>query len=118
MRTVAHLWRQEAQTRNTQEIAKRGPALYDKLSGFVSDLQLVGTRLTRARGAFDAAESKLVKGRGNVVRQAEMLRALGVKPTKALPVSLVQLSENEPRAVDATACRGKQEQTVVASICG
>ena len=31
VRTVAHLWRQEAQNRNAQDIAKRGAELYDKL---------------------------------------------------------------------------------------
>src|SRR6266436_3156135 len=31
VRTVAHLWRQEAQTRNAREIAGRGGELYDKL---------------------------------------------------------------------------------------
>jgi len=53
VRTVAHLWRQEAQTRNAQEIAKRGAEFYDKLSGFVGDLQTVGSRLKQARDAYD-----------------------------------------------------------------
>jgi DNA recombination protein RmuC len=39
VRTVAHLWRQEAQSRNAQEIAKRGADLYDKLVAFVEDLE-------------------------------------------------------------------------------
>jgi DNA recombination protein RmuC len=90
VRTVAHLWRQEAQTRNAQEIARRGAELYDKLAGFVGDLQSVGTRLKQAREAYDLAESKLATGRGNVIRQAEMLRSLGVKPAKALPAPLVE----------------------------
>jgi DNA recombination protein RmuC len=94
VRTVAHLWRQEAQTRNAQEIAKRGAELYDKLVGFVADLQEVGARLTQARTAYDAAESKLARGRGNVVRQAEMLRDLGVKPTKMLPSGLVSAASD------------------------
>jgi len=89
VRTVAHLWRQEAQTRNAQDIAKRGAELYDRLSGFVGDLQNVGLRLKQARDAYELAEGKLVSGRGNVIRQAEMLRALGVKPTKMLPAPLV-----------------------------
>jgi len=90
VRTVAHLWRQEAQSRNSQEIAERGAALYDKLSGFVADLQKVGDRLRLAKEAFDDAQGKLSTGKGNVIRQAEMLRELGVKPTKALPAPLVQ----------------------------
>jgi DNA recombination protein RmuC len=92
VRTVAHLWRQEAQSRNSQEIAERGAALYDKLSGFVVDLQKVGDRLRLAKEAFDDAQGKLSTGKGNVIRQAEMLRELGVKPTKALPAPLVQAS--------------------------
>jgi DNA recombination protein RmuC len=90
VRTVAHLWRQEHQSRNAQEIAKRGAELYDKLCGFVTDLQKVGERLNQAQSAFSDANSKLVAGKGNVIRQAEMLRELGVKPSKSLPAGLVQ----------------------------
>ena len=42
VRTVAHLWRQEQQTRNAQDIARRGAELYDKFVGFSEDLLKVG----------------------------------------------------------------------------
>lgn len=100
VRTVAHLWRQEAQTRNAQEIAKRGAELYDKLTGFVGDLQNIGTRLTQAQEAYDLAETKLVTGRGNVIRQAEMLRSLGVKSGKALPAELIAIAHDDEAVVD------------------
>ena len=90
VRTVAHLWRQEAQSRNAQEIARRGAELYDRLTGFVTDLEAVGTRLDHARQAWSDAKKKLGEGRGNVIRQAEMLRELGVKPSKQLPRNLVE----------------------------
>ena len=99
VRTVAHLWRQEAQSRNAQDIAKRGAELYDKLCGFVEDLQLVGNRLSQARKAYDSAHSKLAIGRGNVIRQAEMLRDMGVKPSKALPQALVDIASSEDDAI-------------------
>jgi len=89
VRTIAHLWRQEAQTRNAQDIARRGAELYDKLAAFVGDLQKVGAKLKDAQSAYDEAEKRLSTGRGNVIRQAEMLRELGVKATKALPNALV-----------------------------
>lgn len=95
VRTVAHLWRQEAQTRNAQEIAERGADLYDKLSGFVKDFENLGGRLKQAQEEYDDARSKLATGRGNVIRQAEMLRELGVKPSKELPGKLVELSKEE-----------------------
>lgn len=100
VRTVAHLWRQEAQTRNAQEIAKRGAELYDKLAGFVGDLQNIGARLKQAREAYDLAEAKLTTGRGNVIRQAEMLRSLGVKPGKALPPALVTVAQDDEESAD------------------
>jgi DNA recombination protein RmuC len=50
VRTVAHLWRQEAQSRNAQEIAKQGAELYDKFVGFVEDMNSLGNRLKQAQG--------------------------------------------------------------------
>ena len=92
VRTIAHLWRQEAQSRNAQDIAKRGSELFDKLSNFVADLQKVGSRLKEAQSAYDDAEKRLSTGKGNVIRQAQMLKDLGVKTAKALPGPLVDAS--------------------------
>jgi len=85
VRTVAQLWRQEQQTRNAQEIAKRGAALYDKFVGFVGDMDNLGQRLQQANKAYDDSVKKLSSGNGSLVRQAEMLRELGVKPSKRVP---------------------------------
>jgi DNA recombination protein RmuC len=102
VRTIAHLWRQEAQTRNAQDIAHRGAELYDKLSAFVADLQKVGSKLKDAQSAYDEAEKKLSNGKGNVIRQAQMLKELGVKAAKSLPNALVDASgANDLAPVDA-----------------
>jgi DNA recombination protein RmuC len=98
VRTVAHLWRQEQQNRNAQDIASRGAELYDKLVGFVDDLENLGAKLQQAQKAYDGAYGKFAGGRGNVIRQAEMLKELGVKPAKQLPQKLVELSQDEPLA--------------------
>jgi len=95
VRTVAYLWRQEQATRNVQEIAKRGAEFYDKLVGFVEELAIVGDRIRQAGESYDSALKKLAQGRGNVIRQAEMLRELGVTPTKALPHQLVETALTE-----------------------
>jgi DNA recombination protein RmuC len=91
VRTVAHLWRQEQQTRNAQDIAKRGAELYDKLVGFVEDFEKIGDRLKQTQKSYDDAFGKFTGGRGNVIRQAEMLKELGVKPTKSLSPMIVEL---------------------------
>ena len=94
VRTVANLWRQEAQTRNAQDIAKRGAELYDKLAGFVEDMESLGTRLNQAQKDYDGALNKLSTGRGNLIRQAEMLKKLGVKPSKTLPAPMVEIAND------------------------
>lgn len=94
LRTVSHLWRQEHQTRNTQEIARRGAALYDKLAGFVKELDNVGMRLGQAQVSFNDARAKLVTGTGSAIKQAEQLKELGVKPTKQLPLFIAEPGED------------------------
>jgi DNA recombination protein RmuC len=99
LRTVAQLWRQEQQTRNVQEIVRRGSELYDKLAAFAKDLTDVGRSLDAARSSYDEAYKKLAQGKGNAIRQAEMLKSLGVKPAKSLqqslPPKLVELALQE-----------------------
>jgi len=101
VRTVAHLWRQEQQNRNAQEIARRGAELYDKLVGFVEDLKGVGNRIKQAQNEYDKAYGKFVDGRGNVIRQAEMLKGLGVKPSKSMPTEVVDAAMEEPTLLAA-----------------
>jgi len=73
-----------------REIAERGASLYDKLVGFVEDLTDIGNRLRQASQSYESATNNLVQGQGSVIRQAEMLRDLGVKPSKSLPKKLVE----------------------------
>ena len=90
LRTIAHVWRYEYQNRNAQEIARQAGSLYDKFVGFVGDLEDVGERLNKAQNAYDSAFSKLKSGRGNLVRSAERIRELGVKPSKSLSRPLLE----------------------------
>jgi DNA recombination protein RmuC len=85
LRTVAHVWRLADQQKNALEIAARGGRLYDKFVGFVEDVQGIGTALDSAHKAWEEANRKLHQGTGNLVRQAELLRDLGVKAAKKLP---------------------------------
>ena len=100
VRTVASLWRQEAQNRNAQDIAKRGAELYDKLAGFVEDMESLGNRLSQAQKDYDGAINKLSTGRGNLIRQAEMLKKLGVKPSKSLPAPMVEQANEAADSAD------------------
>lgn len=95
LRTVGYIWKQETQAKNVQEIADRGAKLYDKFVGFVENLQDIGSRLDQAQASFHNAKRQLSEGPGNLVRQAEQLRALGLKTNKTLPEGLKENGEEE-----------------------
>ncbi|MEY4496440.1 MAG: hypothetical protein RL744_1504 [Pseudomonadota bacterium] len=92
LRTVAHLWRQDHQNRNALEIAKQCGTLYDKFVGFVDDLEKLGQRLDQAQTSYHDAFNKLKSGKGNLIRTAERVRELGVKPSKNIPAPLIESS--------------------------
>lgn len=92
LRTVAHLWRQDHQNRNALEIAKQCGTLYDKFVGFVDDLEKLGQRLDQAQTSYHEAFNKLKSGKGNLIRTAEKVRELGVKPSKNLSAPLIESS--------------------------
>lgn len=92
MRTVAHLWKQEKQTRSVLEIARQSGLLYDKFVAFVEDLRTVGARLDNARSAWDDAMNKLTNAArpgDTLIGKAEKIRELGARTTKTLPQELM-----------------------------
>ncbi len=94
LRTVAHLWRQDHQNRNALEIAKQCGNLYDKFVSFVDDLEKLGQRLDQAQTSYHDAFNKLKTGKGNLIRSAEKVRDLGVKPNKNLSPPLIESSSD------------------------
>ena len=91
LRTIASIWKQENQTKNAQEIARLGGALYDKFVGFTEDMQKIKGGLDRASASYDEAFKKMCTGQGNIVRTAERIRKLGAKVgSKALPADIAE----------------------------
>ena len=84
LRTVAHLWRQDQQNKNAMEIARQCANLYDKFVGFVEDLEQIGKRLDQAQSSYHEAFNKLKSGKGNLIKAAERVKELGVKPSKVI----------------------------------
>lgn len=102
IRIVEDLWGQDQKVRNVDEVIKRGSELYDKFVGFVTNLESVGNAILDARNAYDEALKQLSTGPGNLVRQVEMLRQLGVPPKatktgpKVIPAKLIEMAGAEP----------------------
>ena len=90
LRTIQNIWRNEKQSQNAIEIARQAGAMYDKFSGFVQDMDDIGSKLDAVNRSHDAAMKKLTAGRGNLVARAEKLKLMGAKTTKALPVEYLE----------------------------
>lgn len=95
LRTIDNLWRNERQNQNAQVIAERASKLYDKLRLFVDDMESLGGALDRANQNYQGAMNKLATGRGNVIRQAESFKQLGVEVKKSISNDLAQLAHHD-----------------------
>ena len=89
LRLALDLWKREYQEKNIQEIVKRGTALYEKLAGFAETFEKIGDAINTANTAYGNARSQLSEGKGNLIRQAEMLKELGITPKKNIPSRLL-----------------------------
>ncbi|EGQ8106850.1 DNA recombination protein RmuC [Vibrio parahaemolyticus] len=95
LRTIDNLWRNERQNENTKLIAQRATKLYDKLRLFIDDMEGLGGALDRANQTYQGAMNKLATGRGNVIRQAESFRQLGVEIKRPISSDLAQLAQSD-----------------------
>lgn len=84
LRTVSSVWKMERRNHNAEEIARLGGALYDKLVGFVQEVESIGTYLDRAQRAQQQAMNKLRDGKGSLTSRAEILKELDIKNRKEL----------------------------------
>ena len=89
LRLALDLWKREYQEKNIQEIVKRGTALYEKMAGFAETFEKIGDAINTANTAYGNARSQLSEGKGNLIRQAEMLKELGITPKKNIPSRLL-----------------------------
>ncbi|EPE38011.1 DNA recombination protein rmuC [Candidatus Photodesmus katoptron] len=97
LRTIDNLWKNERQNQNTQIIAERASKLYDKVRLFIDDMEDLGRILDKSQQNYQAAINKLTCGKGNIIRQIESFRKLGVKIKRPISIHLskIALSEDE-----------------------
>ncbi len=88
LRTIEHIWRTQRQEEHALKIANEAEAMYDKLVGFVEELKKVGTHLQKAQESYDTSMNRLSSGRGNVIKRAQNIVKLGLKPKKKLSISV------------------------------
>jgi DNA recombination protein RmuC len=84
LKTIANVWAVDRRNQNAELIANRAGKLYDKVYGFVQNMERVGERLEQAQDSYTQAFSQLSKGKGNVISQVESLKNLGAKTSKKI----------------------------------
>ncbi|MEZ2745095.1 DNA recombination protein RmuC [Halopseudomonas bauzanensis] len=75
---VRQLWRFEDQSRHTAELAERAARIHDKLRTFLGSMDQIEKGLDRAGEAYRKARDQLLNGRGNLVKQVQDFKELGV----------------------------------------
>jgi DNA recombination protein RmuC len=95
LRTIEHIWRTERQEQNAQEIVRQAEALLDKFAAFAEDMTKIGTHIGRTQSAYEEAMNKLSEGRGNLLRRAQNMVKLGLKPKKVIPIKHDEEDEDE-----------------------
>jgi len=87
LRTIEHIWRTQRQQDHAQKIANEAEAMYDKLVLFVDEMIKVGTHLQKAQDSYETSMNRLKSGKGNIIKRAQNIVELGVKPKKTLSIS-------------------------------
>ncbi len=97
LKTIEQLWRYERQSENTLKLIKRAAEVHDKFVGFVESFEKVGKQLQTAQNTYETTRNQMLSGKGNLVRQAEMLKELAGKTKKELPSHLLEEAESDSK---------------------
>ena len=105
IRIINVLWQQERQARNVRDVMERGTKLYEQFVAFVTDMDVLGDSLKKSGQHYESAMKKLADGRGNLIRQVELLKKLGLPTTKSIPKKLLDRADvdQEELALEAEA---------------
>ena len=95
MNIVRQLWRFEDQNKHTAELANRAEKFHSKLRSFLVSMEGIGTQLDTAKNKYDQAIGQLCNGKGNLIKQADGFKDLGVSVQKELPTDLVERANLE-----------------------
>lgn len=80
-------WQQTRQEDNCRRIIEDATKMYEKMITVVDSFTTMGAQLSTVSTTYNRAMGQLAEGRGNLLRQMESLKELGVTSTKKRAVS-------------------------------
>jgi DNA recombination protein RmuC len=102
LKIIAYSWRLEKQQRNSQDIAQRAADLYDKFCSFLTVFCELGDSIKKADSRYEQSLKYLSTGKGNLIKKAEELSALGVKGKKTIPPKILEQCDDDSPVADPT----------------
>ena len=101
LQIAALLRSREAQSEKAEKIISAATKLYEKFASFTDTFAAIGEQLDKAKNAYDTAHKQLSSGRGNIVKQLEGFKSLGVVTSKQLHK---RLQDAPPADAEAISC--------------
>ena len=95
LQIVALLRAREAQNENAAKISEAAARMYEKFVGFSDTFVDIGRRLDGLADAYNKAHIQLCGGNGNVVRQLERLKDMGIVSAKTINRKLLDSAGEE-----------------------
>jgi DNA recombination protein RmuC len=89
LQIVALLRSREAQNENAERISMAAAKMYEKFAGFSETFVEIGRRAKGLMDAYEKAYGQLCDGNGNVVRQLERLKDMGIVTAKTINPKLL-----------------------------
>ncbi len=87
LKTIEHIWRTQKVQDHAMLIVDEAEAMYAKFVLFVDEMQKVGISLQKAQDSYDTSMNRLQTGKGNLIKRAQNIVELGVKPKNKLTIS-------------------------------
>lgn len=100
LKILYDLWSKETQIQNIQKIIDSANKMYEKFVNFSDNFANIGKKLEEAQKTYDQARGQLSSGRGNLIRQMEGMRSMGLRPSKDINPSLLQESKADEDGED------------------
>ena len=101
LQIAALLRSREAQSEKAEKIISAATKLYEKFASFTDTFAAIGEQLDKAKNAYDTAHKQLSSGRGNITKQLEGFKSLGVVTSKQLNK---RLQDAPPADAEAISC--------------
>lgn len=100
---VLQTWHNSRQEDNCKKIIDCADKMYDKFVTFSESYSRLGSQFETAKRTYDAAMAQLSSGKGNLIKQMDSLRELGLTTTKRISTRASKsLSETSDQPEDNT----------------